>query len=399
VWPSDDMSEEYKRCKRCVMDTLDPGISFDADGNCNFCTEYFVREPGQVFKGNLGQKKLEKFINLIKADGKNKPYDCIMGVSGGVDSTYVAYLAKQQGLRPLAVHFDNGWNSELAVRNIENILNKLNIDLYTHVVDWDEFRDLQLSFLKASVANAEIPSDHGFLATLYDVALKHKIKYFLTGTNFETEGILPAGYGYLSVDLKHILAVHKRFGTKSLSTYPKLSLPKYMYARFVRKLTKVSILNYVNYKKEAAMELIQKELGWQYYGGKHYESIFTRFFQAYILPRKFGFDKRKAHYSSLICSGQMTREEAVQLLKTDPCDPKMLVEDREYVIKKLGLTEASFKEIMNLPTHLSTDYPNNSRIFAMLTKANRWLENARSGKRGELTEASKLVNSKIIESK
>lgn len=354
------------------MDSGEPDISFDAQGYCNYCTEYFDREPGIIFKGKSGRDKLQEIVDRIKVEGKNKEYDSILGISGGVDSTYVAYWAKKLGLRPLAVHFDNGWNSELAVKNIENILNVLDIDLYTYVVDWEEFKDLQLSFLKASVANSEIPTDHGFLALLYKIAAEKNIPYFLTGTNFATEGILPAAYGYLSVDLKHILAIQKQFGSKKLRTYPKLSLTKYLYYRFSHGVTKVPILNYIDYDVEDAMRTIEDKLGWQYYGGKHYESIYTRFFQSYILPRKFGIDKRKAHFASLICSGQMNRGEALDKLSEDPYPEQLMIQDKEYVTKKLGLTEEGFERIMNQSVKSFNDYPNNSKIFSFLSSLNEW---------------------------
>lgn len=367
-----EQENSFKRCARCVMDSRDPGISFDAHGNCNYCNEYFRREPLIVHHGEEGMRRLETIVEKIKAEGAGKEYDCILGVSGGVDSTYVAYWAHKLGLRPLAVHFDNGWNSELAVKNIENILKKLNIDLYTYVVDWEEFKDIQLSFLRASVPNAEIPSDHGFLAVLYKVAKEKGIKYFLTGSNFTTEGILPPGYGYLSVDLRHIIGIHKKFGKVPMKTFPKLSLSKYFFYRFFCGLTKVPILDYLDYNKAQAMSVIEKELDWRYYGGKHYESIYTRFFQSYILPKKFGIDKRKAHLASLICSGQASREEAVAELQTEPYPPELLKQDKEYVVKKIGVSEQEFDGIMAAPIKSHMEYPNDSRIFSLLGRLNAW---------------------------
>lgn len=378
-------SDTVHRCTRCVMDARDPDISFDASGVCNYCREYFEREPFVVHHGQEGKRRLNQIVSKIKSEGVGRDYDCIIGVSGGVDSTYVAYWAKKLGLRPLAVHFDNGWNSELAVKNIENILNKLNIDLYTYVVDWEEFKDIQLSFLRASVTNAEIPSDHGFLAVLYKVAAEKKIKYFLTGSNFTTEGILPPGYGYLSVDLKHIVGIHQRFGKIPMRTYPKLSLLKYFYYRFFCGLKKIPILDYLDYHKAEAMKVIEQELGWKYYGGKHYESIYTRFFQSYILPNKFGIDKRKAHLSTLICSGQVSREEALAELSQSPYPPDLLRQDKEYVVKKMGITESEFDSIMAMPPKAHLEYPNNNKIFSILSKLNFWRQ--QRGRRNSTSEA------------
>lgn len=353
----------YQICTRCVMDTTDPWISFNEVGLCNHCIEYFELAPLYVYNGEKSDKALAELVKKMKEDGAGKPYDCIVGVSGGVDSTYVAYVTKQLGLRALTVHFDNGWNSELAVKNIENIVKKLEFDYQTYVVDWEEFKDLQIAFLKASVANAEIPSDHAFLAALYSIADKFGIKYLLSGSNFVTEAILPNSWGYNAKDVKHLRAIHRKFGTKKLRTYPALGFYKEVYYTYIKGIRMIRLLDYVPYDKGEAMKTIQEKLGWVYYGGKHYESVFTRFFQSYYLPRKFNIDKRIAHLSTLICSGQITREQALEELKKETYPADLLKQDIEYVIKKLDLTEPEFEAIMKAPVKSYSDYPNNEKFL------------------------------------
>ncbi len=351
----------YQQCTRCIMDTTDAEITFDEKGQCNHCTEYFHLAPMYTYQGEKSDRELEAIVAKIKADGKNSDYDCMVGVSGGVDSSYVAYLAKKLGLRVLAFHFDNGWNSELAVKNVENIVKKLGVDYQTWVVDWEEFRDLQISFLKSSVANAETPSDHAFLAATYRLCAKYNIKYFFSGSNFATEGILPKSWGYNAKDVKQLKGIHAQFGKIPFKTYPLLGFNREFFYTYMKGIKMIRLLNHVPYVKEDAMKIIQDELGWVYYGGKHYESVFTRFFQAYLLPEKFGFDKRLAHLSTLICSGQITREEALEEMKKDAYPPNMLEEDKEYVIKKLGMTHGEFEEILRAAPKSYKDYPNDEK--------------------------------------
>lgn len=345
------------------MDTTDPDIVFDDQGICNHCRRYDRIHAERVIPPAERERHLAAFTAEIKAAGAGKQYDCIIGVSGGVDSTYVAWLVKQAGLRPLAVHLDNGWNSELAVANIEKTLNTLGIDLYTHVIDWEEFRDLQVSFLKASTPDGEVPTDHAIFALLYRLAADHGVRYVITGTNVSTEGVLPEKWGYGYFDWRYVKDVHRRFGKSKLTTYPRFSLLKLAYYMFVRRIRMVSILNFIDYDKQRAMETLQKDLGWVYYGGKHYESIYTRFYQAYLLPQKFDIDKRKAHYSGLICSGQMTREQALALMREPVYPPQLLEQDREYTIKKLQFTEEQFGAIMSAPLKTFLDYRTSHRLF------------------------------------
>ena len=350
------------------MDTSDPDISFDAAGVCSHCHRYEEVSSQRLILPEQRRQRLAQLVAEVKTAGEGKPYDCVIGVSGGVDSTYVAWVVKDLGLRPLAVHLDNGWNSELAVANIEKTLNKLEIDLFTHVIDWEEFRDLQISFLKASTPDGEVPTDHAIFALLYKIAAKQGLKHIITGTNVISEAILPEQWGYGYFDWSYVKDVHRRFGSARLSTFPHFSLLNLFYYVFVRRIRMVSVLNFIDYNKQQAMEVLQNQLGWVYYGGKHYESIYTRFYQAYVLPRKFGIDKRKAHYSNLILSGQMTRLEALDAMKAPVYPSDLLEEDRQYAIKKLDLDTRSFEEIMALPRKTFLDYKNNRNVFALAKK-------------------------------
>ncbi len=365
----------YQLCTRCIMDTSDPGIVFDEAGRCNHCRDYELVAQTQVPPPGQRQAALEQLVGEIKAAGHNRDYDCIIGVSGGVDSTYVAYLVKQLGLRPLAVHMDNGWDSELAVSNIEKVLKKLEIDLYTHVLDWEEFKDLQISFLKASVSDAEIPTDHAIHAVLYQQAARRNIKYILLGTNLVTEAILPVSWTFGIQDWRYINGVHRQFGSKSLKTFPHLGYwTLNYYYRQIKRIRQVSVLDYVDYSKREAIRVLTEVLGWRPYGGKHYESIYTRFFQGYILPTKFGIDKRRAHLSTLIMSGQITRDAALAEVRQPPYAGYMQEEDMDYVLKKLGFSEEEFRQIMALPIRTYHDYPNSLPLVKLTRTLNpgRW---------------------------
>jgi N-acetyl sugar amidotransferase len=353
----------YRICQRCIMDTSDPEIRFDEHGSCNHCQHYERRAAAELLPPDLRAQRLAALVERIRREGRRKPYDCLIGVSGGVDSTTVAYHVRRLGLRPLALHLDNGWNSELAVHNIHHTLNALQIDLHTHVIEWHEFRDLQLSFLRASVPNCEIPTDHAINALLINTACKLGIRYILNGSNLVTEGILPHAWVFYNQDLRHLRAIHRQFGSVRLRTLPQISLPRFVSAILLRGVRYIPILNYLDYQKEEAKQLIQRELGWRDYGGKHYESIYTRFYQGYILPVKFGFDKRRAHLSTLICSGQLSREAALEEIRREPYDPAALNRDREFVVKKLGLTPAEFEAIMQAPPKQHADYPSNRFFF------------------------------------
>ncbi|AFY01374.1 N-acetyl sugar amidotransferase [Bdellovibrio bacteriovorus] len=359
---------KYQVCSRCIMDTSDPEIKFDSAGVCNHCHRYDERALVELKHGPQGQKELADLVEVIKVDGKDKSYDCVIGVSGGVDSTMVAYKVKQMGLRPLAIHFDNGWNSELAVSNIEKTMKKLGIDLYTYVIDWNEFRDIQLSFIHAGVANIEAPTDHAIGALLYKMASKYGVKYLISGGNLETEGVMPSSWLYDNKDWKHIKGLHRIFGKVKLKTFPHYGLLHMVYYVFFRGIKFVKVLNYAPYNKNEAMELFRREFDWVPYAGKHYESIFTKFYQAYILPQKFGYDKRRPHLSSLVLSGQMTRDEALKELEMPLYQADELARDKEYVLKKFGLSEMEFDRIMSEKPKSYKEYPSNRRIFENLNK-------------------------------
>jgi N-acetyl sugar amidotransferase len=363
------MTEQYRICSKSVMDTIaDPDIIFDANGVCHYFHEYQERAKSRLFTDEKNAHKLPEIVGEIKKSGKGKDYDCLIGVSGGVDSTYVAYKVLELGLRPLAVHFDNGWNSELAVKNIENTLNKLGIDLFTYVIDWQEFKSLQLAFLKASTPDGEIPTDHAILALLFKIANEKKIKYIINGNNFATEFVMPRTWSYGHIDWRYISTINNLFGTTKLKDYPFITPFKYFYYSFLRRIRIVSILNYMPYNKAEAMELLRDKLDWKYYGGKHYESIYTRFYQGYILPEKFKIDKRKAHLSTLIFSGQITREEALKELEKPIYPIELFSEDKLFVQKKLDLTAEQFAAIMNLENKTYRDYPNQSKLLDKLKK-------------------------------
>lgn len=343
-------------CKRCVMDESDRQIVFDKDGFCNHCTDYLSMLKNQGASWDELRVQLNQVINDIKKAGEGKEYDCLIGISGGVDSTYLAHLVvKEFGLRPLALHLDNGWNSKLAVKNINNIIRKLDIDLHTHVIDWEEFKELQLAYLKASVIDIEVPTDQAIRAAMCNTAHEHGINYILRGYNRNTETIIPKSWTFYKVDTKNLLDIHKQFGKGSLNTYPLLGARK-MKSFEKKGLKTFAPLNFMPYNDEEARRLIVDELGWVDYGGKHHESIFTRFYQGYILPVKFGVDKRKAHLSTAICNGTINREEALAMLLQPTYDPDLQKQDYEYVLKKLDLTHSQFEAIMSAKPRSHFEY-------------------------------------------
>jgi len=363
----------YQSCTRCIMDTVaDSSIAFDNEGVCQHCRRYDDMFSTRVIRGEEGRSVLDSLVAKIKNEGKDKDYDCIIGVSGGVDSTYVAYLVKQLGLRPLAVHLDNGWNSELAVKNIERVLNNLEIDLFTYVIDWEEFRDLQVAFLRASTPDGEIPSDHAIFAVLWKQAASRGIRYIISGMNFTTESIYVPDWAYGHSDWRYIKYVNRKYGSQKLRTFPHFSLYYLLYINLVHRIRTISILNYIDYNKEDAMRVLTEELGWQYYGGKHHESVYTRFYQGYVLPKKFGIDKRYGHLSDLINARQLAREDALEEIKQPPYPESQQADDLEYVSKKLGLRNGAFDEIMALPCKTFRDYKNSYKFVNTLKSiANR----------------------------
>lgn len=357
----------FQRCTLSVMDTIaDPNINFDEKGICNYYKEYQKAENQYVFKETAGKEKLAQAMQKIKSAGTQKQYNCILGLSGGVDSTYLCLLAKEQGLRPLVVHCDNGWNSELAQHNIEQTVKRLGFDLYTYVINWKEFRELQLSYLKASVVDIEVLTDHAFMAVLYEQAKRWKIKYVLAGMNIVTEQVLPSYWIYNKEDTVNIKDIQKKYGRiplKQIKTFPFLGYATRRYCKDVLKMEVITPLNLMDYVYDEVKERIKTELDWRDYGGKHYESVWTRFYQGYILPTKFHIDKRKAHLSNLIFSGQLTREKALEILKQSPYPAQLLEEDMAFVIKKLGLSKSEFATIMQLNRREHSEFEINKGFY------------------------------------
>jgi N-acetyl sugar amidotransferase len=353
---------------------VDPEIVFDSKGICNHCHTFDQVAESRLSYKNNGKALLSGIIGKIKKDGKGKEYNCIIGASGGVDSSYLAWYVKQQGLKPLVVHLDNGWDSELAVKNIENIIRKLGFDLYTQVINWEEFKDLQLAYLRAGVIDIEVASDHAIFAILYHMAAKYKVKYILSGENFATEGLLPSSWVHNKFDVMNLKAIHKKFGNKKLRSYPLLGgFRKFWYTHLLG-IKYISVLNFIDFNKATAKETIISKLEWRDYGGKHYESIFTRFYQAYILTKKFGVDKRRSHLSTLVCSGQISREQAMEEIKLPVYDPVLLKEDKQYVLKKLGLPEQEFDRMMEEAPVSHYDFPSVMKWRRKLRPAKRFLK-------------------------
>lgn len=357
------MKNNKKICSRCILDSTVPNIKFDEDGICNFCKLHDKLERKYPL-GAEGQQKIKQFVEEIKSKGKNKKYDCVIGISGGTDSTYCLYLAKKWGLRPLAVHLDNGWNSETAVNNIKNATEKLGVDLKTIKVDKDEFRDLQIAFLKASVSDAEIPTDIGVYATLYKVAAEEGIPFIINGHSFRTEGTAPIDWTYM--DGKYIENVYDKFGKGKLKNFTNLKIPNLLYYLFIKGIKEFRPLEYIEYNKVKAGKILEKELGWQYYGGHHYESIYTRFIASYVLPKKFNIDKRKVSLSARVRSKQLTRDEALKKLEEDPYPEDKIEEDKNYITKKLGLTKEEFDQILSQKPKSFRDYKTYYSYIRML---------------------------------
>ena len=348
------------------MDTTDSKIQFDENGICNHCSNFFARRSQFILPDEKKKKALDLILTEIKEAGKGKQYDSIIGVSGGVDSTYMAFKVKELGLRPLAVHLDNGWNSRLAVTNIEKVLKRVDVDLITHVIDWEEFRDLQLAYFKASVVDIEVASDHAIAAVIQNIASEQGVKYILSGSNFATEGIMPRSWIWTKNDLTNLKDIHRCFGTKKLVTYPMLGFRKLLMMKKFRGFRWIPILNYLDYEREVAKNILIDDFGWEDYGGKHFESLFTKFYQGYILPTKFNVDKRRPHLSTEICSDHITREEALKILKESPYNEDELKRDKEYVLKKFGLSEEEWDELMALPIKHHDDYKTDLRWRSML---------------------------------
>lgn len=362
------MSEgSYQECVRCVMDTSDPEISFDENGICSHCREFDDETSKRWFPNEEGVGKLNTIIEKIKQNGHKQEYDCILGLSGGTDSSYLALKIKDLGLRPLVVHVDAGWNSELAVYNIEQVVKYCGYDLHTHVIDWEEMQDLQLAYLRAGVANQDVAQDHIFFASLYHFAVNEKIKYVISGGNIATEGVFPQAWHHSAMDAVNLRAIHKKYGNKKLKNYKTINIFQYyLYYPYIYKMKTVRPLNYMNYNKKEALEILKTTVGYKEYGRKHGESVFTKFFQNYYLPRKFGYDKRRPHLSSLILSGQISREEAIEELEKPLYGEKELQEDLSYISKKLQISNNELSKLIDAPGVKYSEFKNWDKSYFKL---------------------------------
>lgn len=378
------MTKSYRVCTNCVMDTTDSKIVFDENGVCDHCNDFYKNVKPNWHTDECGRKELENIVAKIKEAGKKNDFDCLLGLSGGVDSSYMLHIAvKEFGLRPLVFHVDGGWNSELAVHNIQVLIDKLGLDLYTEVINWEEMKDFQLAFLKSGVPHIDIPQDHAFVATLYNFADKYNIKYILNGGNISTECVRnPMEWLYYGTDMAQLHDIMKRFSTVKMKTYPFSSIFRHkIYLRYIRGVQVVKMLNYRPYVKAEALKLLEKEYGWKAYPQKHFESRFTKFYEGFWLPVKFGYDTRKVQYSSLILTGQMSRDEALEKLKVPAYDPETIADEFKYIATKLNITEEVLRSYMNAPNKTYKDYRNMESLFVLGAKFLKAIGAERSIKR------------------
>ncbi len=346
------------------MDTTDPDIVFDKDGICNHCTDFILRQQSRGYVPGESEALFQQYADVMKQKGKGNQYDCIVGISGGVDSCYVAYLCKSYGLRALLIHMDNGWDTEIAVNNIKSVAKALEFDYLSYVLDWEEFRKVQLAFLKSSSVDLEMTTDVAILASIYETAAKHHIGYIISGGNLSSEGILPIRWGYHGYkDMKMYQYIVRKFGNMRIRKVPTIGLLKESRYRFFNGMKTLYILNYINYDKDAAKKFLMEHLGWRDYGGKHHESKITAFWQGYVMKAKFNMDYRRATYSSQICLNQISRAEALEKLKEIPYDEEKVKEDKKYVAKKLGISVGELEGYLQLPPKTYVDFPNNKNFI------------------------------------
>ncbi|MDF1645933.1 MAG: N-acetyl sugar amidotransferase [Legionellaceae bacterium] len=364
------LSKDYQVCNNCVMDTTDDDISFDENGICDHCNDFYNLVLPHWHTDDRGWQKLEPMLDKIKKEGRGKDFDCILGLSGGVDSSYLAHKAKEFGLRPLFFHVDGGWNSQVAVNNIQVLVDKLGCDLYTEVINWEEMKDFQLSYFKSGLSSIDIPQDHAFIATLYNFASKYKIKHILNGGNYSTECVCyPMSWLYYGTDMAQIRDIRKKFGTIPMDTYPFSGILKHkVYLRYVKKVQVLKPLNYIPYVKSNAVDLLQAEYGWQPYRQKHFESRFTKFYEGYWLFKKFGYDTRKVQFSSLILTKQMTRDDALEALSKPAMSDDEIRDDFEYIAKKLSISVDELQAYLDAPNKTYKDYRNQERMFMVGAK-------------------------------
>ena len=374
----------YQICNNCVMDTSDSMITFDEKGVCDHCNNFYQHTLPNWHVDEHGEQELSSYVNKIKKAGSGKDFDCIIGMSGGIDSSYLTYIAKEKlGLRPLVFHVDAGWNSQEAVNNIEKLVDGLGLDLYTEVIDWEEMKDLQLAFFKAGVPHIDTPQDHAFFATMYKFANQYNVKYILTGANLSTECVRnPVEWMYYQSDSVQLRDIHRRFGAKPLNKFPVTSVLWHkIYLPYIKGIKVMRPLNYIPYLKHDAMNLLITKYGWQPYSQKHFESRFTRFYESYWLPKRFGYDVRKVQYSSLILTNQMTREEALEKLKQPSWDDKTIINDIEYVANKLDINVERLNGYMNIPKKTYRDYKSQYWIYNLGANVLKALGGEIGGKR------------------
>lgn len=375
---------EYQMCTNCVMDTTDSNIVFDDKGICDHCNTYYKNIKPNWHTDERGEREIKAIVEKIKKEGKGKDFDCIMGMSGGIDSSYLLYLAvKKLGLRPLVFHVDAGWNSQEAVNNIEKMVDQLGLDLYTEVIDWEEMKDLQLAYIKAGVSNIDTPQDHSFFATMYKFANQHNVKYILTGGNYSTECVRnPLEWMYYQSDSIQLKDIYKKYGSGKLKNFPITNILWHkVYLPYVKGIKLIRPLDFLEYDKEAATQFLVDEFGYQRYPQKHFESRFTRFYESYWLPEKFGYDTRKVQYSSLILTGQMTRDEALEKLKSPAYDPETIKDDFEYIATKLGITVGELQGYMDQPNRKNSEFKSQESIYSIGAKVMRMVGLEKGGKR------------------
>lgn len=364
------MSElrKYQICTNCIMDTSDPQITFDNQGRCDFCNNYYNTILPSWHTGDQGWKELKKIAERIKNQTKGKKHNCLIGLSGGTDSSYLTYIVKEKlGLNPLLLVVDTGWNLKVADSNVENLVNRLGLDVETIVVNWKEMKDLQIAFFKSAVPYQDTPQDTAIFSALYNYAAKHGFKYVMTGGNHSTECVKPPQEWTYYNDVRLLKDIHKRYGTIPLKEFPLCSMFKYrVFYRYFKGIQVIKPLNYVEYKKESATKLLEEKFGWETYANKHFEDRFTRFYEGWWLPRKFGYDKRRCYDSSLILTGQMTRDEALIDIEQQPYDERLAMEDKKYICERLEITESQMDEFFNLPNKTFRDYKNS---YGMINKA------------------------------
>lgn len=371
-------------CTNCVMDTTDTKITFDEKGVCDHCNDFYKNVLPNWHTDEKGRNELEAIVAKIKREGKGKEFDCILGMSGGVDSSYLLHLAVTElGLKPLVFHVDGGWNSEIAVNNIQVMVDKLGLDLYTEVINWEEMKDLQLAYFKSGVPHLDLPQDHAFIATLYDFADKYKIKYILNGGNISTECVRnPMDWLYYGTDMAQIRDIIRQFGTIKMKTYPFSPILRHkFYLRYIKGVQVIKPLNYMPYLKENAVKLLADTYGWKPYPQKHFESRFTKFYEGYWLPERFGFDTRKTQYSSLILTEQMSRDEALKRLKKTAYDPATIDDEFNYIATKLGITAEELRGYFNMEKKFYWDYKNYVSMFVIGAKVLKYIGVERSIKR------------------